>query len=174
MARPTVTPTNVERFFPDSDVIVSKTDPKGIIVYANKIFLDIAGYTEPEVLGQPHNMIRHPEMPSCIFKMMWERIQSGREMFAYICNMAKNGDHYWVLAHVTPSFDREGRIVGFHSSRRVPDKARLKDIKPFYAELRALERQHTNPKEGMTASSARVQDMLKTRGQSYDEYIHCG
>lgn len=172
MARPTITPTNVERHFGENEVIVSKTDPKGIIIYANQIFLDIAGYTEHEVLGQPHNMIRHPEMPACIFKILWDRIQSGKEVFAYVRNMAKNGDHYWVLAHVTPSFDPSGRIKGFHSSRRVPDSAVLAEIKPFYETLRKEERRHASPKDGLAASLAMVQKMLDNRGVTYDQYIH--
>ena len=94
MSRPLITPTGVERSFSPDEIIVSKTDTKGIITYANKIFLDIAGYTEDEVLGKPHNMIRHPDMPRCIFELLWQTIQQKKEIFAYVVNMAKNGDHY--------------------------------------------------------------------------------
>ncbi len=68
------------------------------------MFLTIAGYTEREVLGQPHSMIRHPDMPRGVFALLWETIASGSEIFAYVVNLAKNGDHYWVFAHVTPTF----------------------------------------------------------------------
>lgn len=92
--------TGVERTFDPDQFIVSKTDLKGRITYANKVFLDIADYTEAEILGQPHSVIRHAHMPRCVFRLLWERIQTGREIFAYVVNAAKNGDHYWVLAHV--------------------------------------------------------------------------
>ena len=82
MREPTITPTGVERFFPEDEVIVSKTDVKGRITYANETFLNIAGYTEEEVLGQPHSMIRHPDMPRCVFKLLWDTIKARSEIFA--------------------------------------------------------------------------------------------
>ena len=105
MARPTAAPTGRERMFGEDEIIVSKTDLKGRITYANSVFLRVAGYAEEDVLGQPHSMIRHPGMPRAVFKLLWETIAGGREIFAYVKNMARDGDHYWVFAHVTPSFD---------------------------------------------------------------------
>ena len=72
--------------------------------------------------GQAHNIIRHPDMPRCVFDLLWKTIAGGEEIFAYVKNMAKNGDHYWVFAHVTPTFDAGGRIMGYHSNRRVPER----------------------------------------------------
>src|SRR5262245_50009336 len=95
--------TGRERSFGQDDIIVSKTDLKGRLIYANRVFLDIADLTLKETIGQPHSLIRHPHMPRCIFKLLWERIQAGKELFAYVMNRSKNGDHYWVIAHVTPS-----------------------------------------------------------------------
>ena len=106
--RPSVRPTGIERFFEEDEIIVSKTDPKGVITYANRVFLRIAQYEEEEILGAAHNIIRHPDMPQCIFDLLWKTIASGQEIFAYVKNMAKNGDHYWVFAHVTPTFDSAG------------------------------------------------------------------
>ena len=94
MARPTIKPTGVERFFDDDDIIVSKTDLKGKITYANRVFSQVSGYTEPELIGQPHNLIRHPDMPRCVFKLLWDTVQDGREIFAYVVNLCKGGDHY--------------------------------------------------------------------------------
>jgi len=82
MREPAVTPTNVERFFPEDDIIVSKTDLRGHITYANETFLTIAGYTEEEVLGQPHSIIRHPDMPRCVFKLLWDTLKERREILA--------------------------------------------------------------------------------------------
>ena len=88
--------TGVERHLAPHDIVVSKTDIKGRITYANQVFLDIAGYVEKEVIGRPHNIVRHPEMPRAVFKLLWDTISQGNEIFAYVVNRAKNGDHYWV------------------------------------------------------------------------------
>ena len=122
------TPTGREVFFDRTDLIVSKTNLKGHITYANKTFMDVSDYTEAEVIGNPHNMIRHPDMPRCVFKLLWETIASGTEIFAYVVNLTKHGDHYWVIAHVTPSFDASGAIVGYHSTRRVPNAETVKSV----------------------------------------------
>ena len=114
--------TGVERFFDKNEIIVSKTNLKGHITYANRTFLKIADYSEKEVLGAPHSILRHPEMPRCVFQLLWDTIQAKKEIFAYVINSTKFGDHYWVLAHVTPSLEINGQIDGYHSNRRVPDK----------------------------------------------------
>ena len=116
MAKDGVFLSGVERKFGTDEIIVSKTNPKGHIIYGNEVFLRLAGYSEKEMLGQPHSIIRHPAMPRCVFKLLWDTIESGKEIFAYVLNRAKNGDHYWVLAHVTPTFDDAGRIVSYHSA----------------------------------------------------------
>ena len=103
--------TGVERTFAPTDIIVTKTDLKGIITYANQVFLDVAGITEAQAIGAPHSIIRHPDMPRAVFALLWSRLQAGKEIFAYVLNMAATGDHYWVHAHVTPTFDRSGRII---------------------------------------------------------------
>lgn len=164
--------TGVERTFPDDDIIVSKTDLKGRITYANQVFLNIAGYAEKEVLGQPHSMIRHPAMPRCVFKLLWDTIASGSEIFAYVINRAKNGDHYWVYAHVTPSFGSDGTIIGYHSNRRVPDRQIVEEhIMPLYQTLREEEARHKSRKDGMLAAEQLVVDFLGEQGLAYDEFV---
>lgn len=164
--------TGVEQFFDDNELIVSKTDLKGHLTYCNDVFLRIAGYTERECLGQPHSMIRHPDMPRCIFGLLWDTIQDGREIFAYVINRCKNGDHYWVQAHVTPSRDGSGSIVGYHSNRRVPDRNIIEDtIIPLYADLRSEEQKHSNRKSGLESSRAAVAGLLQDRGLEYDEFV---
>lgn len=164
--------TGVERFFDDDELIVSKTDAKGHITYANDVFLRIADYSEKEVLGQPHSMIRHPEMPRSIFKLLWDTIQQGSEIFAYVVNRAKNGDHYWVLAHVTCSRNAAGEIVGYHSNRRVPDRRIVTEhIIPLYQTLLAEEKKHENRKDGMLAAHGMVSTLLADRGVAYDEFV---
>tara|TARA_R110000796_G_scaffold27597_1_gene75976 strand:+ start:117 stop:641 length:525 start_codon:yes stop_codon:yes gene_type:complete len=164
--------TGKEAFFGDNEIIVSKTDLKGHITYANDVFLDIAGYTEAEVLGKPHSLIRHPRMPRCIFKLLWETISGGGELFAYVMNRCKNGDHYWVLAHVTPSRNETGEIIGYHSSRRVPNRKILEGtIVPLYEQLRRKEDSFENRKEGMNAAFGDITQMLQSKGVAYDEFI---
>jgi PAS domain S-box-containing protein len=170
MARPTISPTGVERFFDVDDIIVSKTDTKGIITYANKVFLDIAGYTEEEVLGQNHNLIRHPDMPRCVFKLLWDTIQGGEEIFAYVVNQAKCGDHYWVWAHVTPTFDNNGRIIGYHSNRRVPERSAVEKAAALYKDLRQIEEAGGNGSEAMQQSMDAVVSLLSEAGIEYDEF----
>lgn len=164
--------TGVEQFFGDDEIIVSKTNLKGHLTYCNDVFLRIAGYTEKECLGQPHSMIRHPEMPRSIFGLLWETIQAGDEIFAYVVNRCKNGDHYWVIAHVTPSRDRSGQIIGYHSNRRVPDPAIIQGtIVPLYKSLQEEEKRHSNRKDGLVAANAMIADHLKAQNKPYDEFV---
>ncbi|MDD3445046.1 MAG: PAS domain-containing protein [Zavarzinia sp.] len=171
MSRPIVSPTTREVFFDRDEIIVSKTDLKGIITYANDIFLGIAGYTEAEVLGQPHNLIRHPDMPRAVFALLWQEVQAGREIFAYVKNMAKSGDFYWVLAHVTPSCDDAGRIIGYHSNRRTPERKAVEAASPLYAAVRAIEQAQASPKDGLAAGLAALQGHLDKVGMSYGEFV---
>jgi PAS domain S-box-containing protein len=171
VARPTVPPTGRERTWPDNKIIVSKTDKKGIITYANKVFCDVALYNESELVGQNHNIIRHPDMPRCVFKLLWDTIEAGNEIFAYVVNQAKNGDHYWVLAHVTPTFDDNMNIIGYHSSRRVPRREPIELLKTVYADLLAIEKSHESPKQGMLAAEAKLMEILNAKGMEYDEFI---
>ena len=166
------TPTTTERFFNEDDIIVSKTDLKGRITYANKVFLDICGYSEAELMGQPHSIIRHPDMPRAVFKLLWDTIQEGREIFAYVKNMAKCGDFYWVFAHVTPTFDAGHNIVSYHSNRRVPDPKIIKTaIAPLYAEILREEAAQQNGNDALAAGYRRLIDFVGSQKVSYDELI---
>lgn len=164
--------TGRERFFDKNEIIVSKTDIKGHIQYANPVFMRIGGFEEAELIGTPHSILRHPHMPRCVFKLLWERIQAGQEIFAYVVNRAKNGDHYWVLAHVTPSFDANGTVTGYHSNRRVPERKVIEGtIIPLYQKLVAVEQSHSNSKDGMNAAYETLTSILNDKGVSYDEFI---
>lgn len=169
MQRPT--PTQTERTFGEDEVIVSKTDTKGRITYANEVFCRVAGYAEHELVGRPHSIVRHPDMPRCVFQLLWDTISNGREIFAYVKNMARNGDFYWVLAHVTPSYDAAGRIVSYHSSRRLPDPASVAKVAPLYQALLAEEQRHHDRKQGQAAGFAMLVDLLKKNGASYEEFV---
>lgn len=164
--------TGIERFFDPEDIIVSKTDLKGIVTYGNRTFVHISGYSEKELIGQPHNILRHEAMPRCVFRLLWDTVQKGNEIFAYVINKCKNGDHYWVFAHVTPSCDAHGEVVGYHSTRRVPNKDTVRSvIVPLYRNLIAIEQHNSSPKQGMEESYAALCSILKEKGLSYDELI---
>ena len=167
-----LTLTGKEQFFGENEIIVSKTNLKGHITYCNDVFLRIAGYTEKECVGQPHSMIRHPDMPRAVFALLWTTIESGQEIFAYVINRCKNGDHYWVNAHVTPSRNAAGQVVGYHSNRRVPDRKILESqIMPLYQQLLREEQRHSNRKDGLKASMDMVEGVLREHGVEYDEFI---
>ena len=166
-----VTPTGVERTFGVDEVIVTKTDLTGHITYANNVFLRVSGYAEHEMLGQPHSMIRHPDMPRGVFKLLWDRVQAEREIFAYVVNLAADGAHYWVLAHVTPSFDGSGQVVGYHSNRRVPPRAALEVMVPVYDRMRAAEQGQANARAAAETGLAVLEELLAERGVTYDEFV---
>jgi PAS domain S-box-containing protein len=167
-----IVPTHVEAFFDADDIIVSKTDLKGRITYANQVFCGISGYTEAELIGQPHSLIRHPDMPRAVFKLLWDTILDGREIFAYVKNLAKNGSFYWVHAHVTPTFDSNRAIVGFHSNRRVPERRVLDDaIIPLYAEMLRAEKAHANGQDALAAGTRALADFVASKKVSYDELV---
>ena len=164
--------SGVERFFDESDIIVSKTDLKGKLTYVNQSFLKIAGMNEGQCIGKPHNVIRNPEMPRCVFKLLWDHLQSGKEIFAYVNNRAINGDNYWVFAHVTPSKDGSGNIVGYHSNRRVPNRKTLDEhIIPLYRDLLNIEASNTSAQAAMQASSEKIESLLKENNVTFNEWM---
>lgn len=167
-----VTPTTNERTFSEDEIIVSKTDLSGHITYANRVFLDVALYSESEVLGAPHSMVRHPDMPRSVFKLLWDTVQKKHEIFAYVKNMAKNGDFYWVFAHVTPSYAANGEITGFHSNRRSPRRDAVEKVDGLYRELLAEEKKYDDRKQGMNAGFDKLAALLKDSGVTYDEFVH--
>ena len=140
MRTTTIVPSGVEKRFRADQVIVSKTDRQGRLTYVNPVFVEISGYEEADLIGQPHNIIRHPDMPRSVFKLLWDTISGGRELFAYVVNLSADGGHYWVLAHVTPTVDAAGEIVGYHSNRRTPDPQALAVIQALYRDLLVAER----------------------------------
>ncbi|RAK56147.1 aerotaxis receptor Aer [Phenylobacterium soli] len=167
----TAQPSGRERTFGEDEIIVSKTDTRGTLTYVNPVFLRLADLEEREAIGAPHSVIRHPDMPRGVFKLLWDRIQSGQEVFAYVVNMARNGDHYWVLAHVTPTFDAAGRITGYHSNRRAPDRAALAEVQAIYARMRQVEATAGAKQAAADASVAALTSMLADQGLTYDQFI---
>lgn len=166
-----VQPTGVERTFDDDEIIVSKTDTRGVLTYVNDVFVRVSGYSEEELIGRPHNVIRHPDMPRCIFKLFWDTISRGSEIFAYVVNLSADGSHYWVFAHVTPTFDHTGRLVGYHSNRRTPGHDAVARVEPLYRALLSEERRHSHPSTALAAGTELLQSTLAADGVTYDELV---
>ena len=127
--------TNVEYPIADDAMIVSKTDQKGKLVYFNKQFVDASGFTEAELLGQPHNIVRHPDMPSEAFEDLWTTIKTGMPWAGAVKNRRKNGDFYWVRASVTPIWE-DGQIAGYMSIRTKLPAAQRTEAEQVYAQIR--------------------------------------
>ncbi|MCX6073709.1 MAG: PAS domain-containing protein [Campylobacterales bacterium] len=155
-----------ELTFNEHEFIVSKTNMSGKITYGNSRFIAISGYKETELLDQPHNILRHPDMPSTIFKYLWDQIKKKEEVFAYVINKTKQNDFYWVMAHVTPSIDNNGSIIGYHSVRRKPTLTALSIIKPLYQSIVAAEK-----RGGVTEGNAVLMTKLHSMKVTYDEFI---
>ena len=148
-------------------LIVSRTDKRGIIEYANRDFCKISGYTSEELIGTPHNIVRHPDMPGIIFKMMWDRLNNNHDIFAVVKNLAKNGDYYWVTTQFEiRKHPYENRVVGYVAHRRAADEHLIKEISKLYADLLAVEKA-----DGLDASEKYLNEYLKAKNMTYDEYI---
>ncbi len=170
MKNKSVVPTAVERVLREDDFIVSKTDPTGRITYGNRIFIEFSGYSEPELLGTQHNIIRHPDMPRSAFALMWDTIKQKREFHAYVKNMAKDGSFYWVFANITPDLDAEGEICGYFSVRRKPRREVLPTLEALYAAMLRAERA-AGPRDAIAAGTKVLTDVLQQKGVGYDELV---
>ncbi len=166
-----IVPTNREVMINAQDFIVSKTDLKGRIVYANRLFMQISGYRESELLGEQHNIVRHPDMPRGIFHLLWQTITQGKECFAYVKNLCKNGDHYWVLANITPDFDAREKIIGYYSVRRRPSREAVEFFTALYREMHAAELR-AGSREAIPASTKVLEKAIKDqRFDNYESFI---
>ena len=123
----------------DEEFICSKTDTNGIITYVNEVFCRVAGFTVGELLGQSHNIVRHPDMPCVAYAWCWDMLGAGRDWRGIVKNRCKNGDHYWVDATISPQVDADGKVVGYFAVRRKPSRAQIAAAEPLYAQLRQAE-----------------------------------
>jgi PAS domain S-box-containing protein len=126
--------TDIESPYPDGRLIVSRTTPTGIITHVNQSFVDMSGYKQDELLGQPHYILRHPEMPPAAFKGLWEQVQNGKKWHGYVKNLRKDGGHYWVMATVIPNI-RNSIITGYTSVRRKPSRRKVDECIRLYPTL---------------------------------------
>jgi PAS domain S-box-containing protein len=124
--------------YPDGMLIVSRTDPAGIITHANHAFVDLSGYERDELIGENHCILRHPDMPAAAYRDLWDTVKRGAKWQGYVKNLRKDGAHYWVFATAIPNV-REGRVVGYTSVRRKPSRAKVNEYAALYARMRTEE-----------------------------------
>ena len=166
MKRPA--PIEKEKVLDPKRYIVSKTDPKGVITYGNDYFVEISGYSEAELIGQPHNIIRHPDMPKIAFKLMWDRIKKGDNFVAIVKNLAKDGSYYWVVTDFEAKMDPlTNEPLSYTAYRKAAPKKAVEAIAPVYKKLIEIEE-----RSGMEGSEAYLKGLLEERGQSYDQFVN--
>ncbi len=161
-----IIPVNTEVHWDKSLELVSKTDKAGSIRYANEAFVNVSGYEEYELVGQPHNIIRHPDMPKVIFKLLWKNLLNGKDFHAVVKNMAKNGRYYWVLTRFEIFKNDKGEITAFMGRRKsVPTEVSDK-IEELYKKLKQIE-------DATEIDSAEdyLTGYLEDRKKTYDEYL---
>src|SRR4030066_2243975 len=139
--------TNIERSLKEGEFIVSKTNLKGQITYANRPFLEISGFSEEELIGAPHNIVRHPDMPPAAFNDLWKTLQSGKPWRGMVKNRCKNGDYYWVDASANPIWE-DGRIAGYMSLRAKPSRGQIDEAERIYRLFREGRASGLTVKEG--------------------------
>lgn len=162
-----VTPIDKEVSWDKTQVIMSKTNPSGIIEYANEVFVDVCGYEDYELMGQPHNIIRHPDMPKVIFKVLWENLKEGKNFHAIVKNLAKSGRYYWVITDFEIAKDEKGVIVNYFGRRRaVPQEVISFHIEPLYKKLLQIE-----AASGIEFSEKYLIGFLEEKKTTYVEYI---
>ena len=163
----TITPIDKEVSWDKSQVIMSKTNEFGTIEYANEVFVDVSGYEDYELMGQPHNMIRHPDMPKVIFKVLWENLKKGNNFHAIVKNLAKSGRYYWVITDFEIGKNENGIIVNYFGRRRaVPQEVISLHIEPLYKKLLQIE-----AASGLEYSEKYLIGFLEEKEKTYVEYI---
>jgi len=146
--------------------IMSKTDARGIIEYANEYFMEISGYEEFELMGQAHNIIRHPDMPKTIFKLMWDSIQNGQNIHAFVKNLAKDGRYYWVLTNFEIKKDGEGNVISYYARRKAAPRNAIYEIDRLYYILKSIEN-----KQDMQTALNYFNGMLEEKKMNYNQFI---
>jgi len=152
--------------FSKKKFIVSKTDIKGNIIFTNKNFSEVSGYSESELINQPHNILRHPDMPRAVFFLVWQQLLAGRAISGVVKNLAKDGRYYWVIADLEPKFNSHGEIISLTAFRRAAPQDVIDTTAELYATMLSIEKKH-----GMEKSIAYLEAFLEEHDLTYDEFI---
>lgn len=158
------TPINEEIELDPKRYIVSETDERGRITFANDYFQEVSGYSREELIGKPHSIIRHPDMPRVVFKLLWETISQGKNINIVVKNLAKDGRYYWIFTEFESRRDTDtGEIIGYHAARKTISKHVINIMADLYAKLLEIEKN-----EGIEASEKYLVDFLKEKGDDME------
>ena len=158
------TPIDEEIVLDPKRYIVSETDEKGKITFCNDYFIEVAGYSKEELIGKPHSIVRHPDMPKVVFKLLWETISQGKNINAVVKNLSKDGRYYWIFTEFESRRDNDtGEIIGYHAARKSISKHVIEIIADLYARLLEIEKN-----EGIEASEKYLISFLKEKGDDID------
>ncbi|MFA7521722.1 MAG: PAS domain-containing protein [Halothiobacillaceae bacterium] len=164
--------TGRERELLGSEIISTRTDERGVIKFINPTFTQVTGLTKDESLGQPHSLIRHPDVPRAVYSLLWSQIKEQRaQFFAVTKNVCKNGDHYWTIGYFQPELDPDGEIKGFRSTRQGLREPRLKaEFDQVYRQVREEELRHPRPKQVMAGLKALNKWLKKAGYENYEAW----
>lgn len=160
------TPVDHEIILDPNKVLLSITDTKGVIEYGNEDYVEVSGYEEFELVGSQHNIVRHPDMPKVVFKLMWDRLQKEENIVAIVKNMAKTGRYYWVMTDFVVRKDEQGNVTGYKAFRKPAPRKAVEAMIPFYKKLRDIE-----DFRGVDASLNFFNGYFEGRDTNYDDFI---
>ena len=160
------TPVDKEVSWDKTRIIMSKTDQFGVIEYANDTFIDVSGYEEHELMGMPHSIVRHPDMPKVLFKVLWDNLKEGRTVKPVVKNLSKSGRYYWVIADFEIKKNDKGEITHYYSRRQSVAPEVVAKVEGLYEKLLQIEQT-----SGMGASEKYLMGFLEDKGKSYNELI---
>ena len=169
--KPPITIKDEEIKLHDGEFIVSKTDTTGRVTYANRVFMEICGYSEEELLGVQHNIIRHPDMPRGVYRFLWSTIETGQEFFGFVKNLCADGRYYWVFANVTPDYDINGEVIGYLSVRRKPSQKAIDTLVPIYKAMIDIESNSASKKTAPDESIAFLVQQLEDMKIDYQSFV---
>jgi len=159
-----VTPLNIEIDLDPKRYIVSETDETGKITFCNDYFIEVCGYSKDELIGKPHSIIRHPDMPKVVFKLLWKTISQGKNINAVVKNLAKDGRYYWIFTEFESRRDTDsGKIIGYTASRKSISKHVIEIISDLYAKLLEIEKT-----DSVEASQIYLVNFLKEKGEDIE------
>lgn len=166
-----ITPIDEEICMGDEQFIVSKTDLRGYLTYANRTFMEMSALSEAQLLNFNHNVIRHPDMPKGVYKFLWMTIKKEQEFFGFVKNLRSDGRYYWVFANITPEYDVNGKLSGYLSVRRKPPISALDVIEPIYKKMIEIEKSASTPKIAEDKSIAFLQQQLESLKVAYQDFV---
>lgn len=163
--------TGHEIILSSHDTIQSRTDSRGVITFANPTFARISGYSREELVGSPHNIVRHPNMPRGVYYALWQIIQAGEEFFGFVNNRCKNGDNYWVFTRVGPHYNSEGDIDAYSSVRIMPKREAVARWSKIYDRIVAVEQALPREKQVAAGYETLLKHIRKSRGKNLTELV---